>query len=163
MAKKEKSDKVVNTQVSLNVKEAKDFLRHIFKNNQFLQESGKKPVSVEVISDAGIGKTSIIEQLSQEMGCHFVKLNLAQMEEVENLVGFPLKEFEVCRGTEKCEWIPEHALDQYLKLGFTFTGNKRASYAIPEWIEGKEEGGILLLDDAWRADPRFVNAVMEIN
>lgn len=152
MAKKEKSDKIANTQVSLNVKEAKEFCRHIFRNNRYLQEQGKRPVSIEIISDAGIGKTSIVEQLAQEEKVHFVKLNLAQMEEVENLVGFPLKEFEVCaKDGTKCEWIPEHALDQYLNLGFTFTGEKRASYATPEWINGKEEGGILLLDDAWRA------------
>jgi hypothetical protein len=36
------------------------------------------------------------------------------------------------------------------------------SYAAPEWIAGKEDGGILLLDDWNRADTRFIQAVMEL-
>jgi hypothetical protein len=36
------------------------------------------------------------------------------------------------------------------------------SYCAPEWISGKEKGGILLLDDWNRADIRFIQAVMEL-
>jgi hypothetical protein len=36
------------------------------------------------------------------------------------------------------------------------------SHAAPEWIQGKGEGGILILDDFSRADHRFMQAVMEI-
>jgi hypothetical protein len=36
------------------------------------------------------------------------------------------------------------------------------SYAAPEWIEGKKEGLILLLDDFNRADNRFLQAAMEL-
>lgn len=36
------------------------------------------------------------------------------------------------------------------------------SYCPPEWISGKEKGGILLLDDWNRADTRFIQAVMEL-
>ena len=36
------------------------------------------------------------------------------------------------------------------------------SYSPPEWISGKEDGGILLLDDWNRADIRFIQAVMEL-
>ena len=35
-------------------------------------------------------------------------------------------------------------------------------YCPPEWISGKEKGGILLLDDWNRADMRFIQAVMEL-
>lgn len=166
MAKKKEGGNPVNTQISLTVKRSKEFLKHIIENNQFLQKNGKRPVSVEIVSDAGIGKTSIVQQVAEESGLQFVKINLAQIEELGDLVGFCFKEFEVClKGEgfqEKCEWIPESALDQYLKLGYTFMNNSRMSYAAPEWISGKEEGGILLLDDAWRGDTRFVNAVMEL-
>ena len=165
MAKKEKSGNPTNTQISLNVKETKDFLRHIIENNKFLQTGGKRPVSVEIISDAGIGKTSIVQQMAEEQGLDFVKINLAQIEELGDLVGFCFKEFEVCKTDEgaKCEWIPESALTQYLEEGYKFMNNSRMSYAEPEWIQGKKDtGGILLLDDAWRGDSRFVNAVMEL-
>jgi hypothetical protein len=36
------------------------------------------------------------------------------------------------------------------------------SYCPPEWISGKDNGGILLLDDWNRADMRFIQAVMEL-
>ena len=159
MAKKEKTK---HAQVSLNVKEAKQFLKHIIDNNRYLQKQNKPPVAVEVIGDSGIGKTSTIVQLANELDLNFVKLNLAQIEELGDLVGFPIRQFEVCQDNDKCLWIDEHAVDEYTKQGFKFTGKNRMSYCPPEWISGKTNGGILLLDDWNRADIRFIQAVMEL-
>jgi nucleoside-triphosphatase THEP1 len=147
--------------ISINVNELKDFLGHIINNNKFLQEQGKSPVSVEVIGESGIGKTSAIIQLAKEQNLSFVKLNLAQIEEIGDLVGFPIRQFEVEINNEKT-WVDEHAFDEYMKLGYNSTGLNRMSYCPPEWISGKEEGGILLLDDWNRADVRFIQAVMEL-
>jgi nucleoside-triphosphatase THEP1 len=147
--------------ISINVNELKDFLGHIINNNKFLQEQGKSPVSVEVIGESGIGKTSAIIQLAKEQNLSFVKLNLAQIEEIGDLVGFPIRQFEVEINNEKT-WVDEHAFDEYMKLGYSSTGLNRMSYCPPEWISGKEEGGILLLDDWNRADVRFIQAVMEL-
>ena len=159
MAKKEKTK---HAQVSLNVKEAKQFLKHIIDNNRYLQQQNKPPVAVEVIGDSGIGKTSTIVQLANELDLNFVKLNLAQIEELGDLVGFPIRQFEVCQNNDKCLWIDEHAVDEYTKQGYAFTGKNRMSYCPPEWISGKSTGGILLLDDWNRADIRFIQAVMEL-
>jgi hypothetical protein len=147
--------------ISINVNELKDFLGHITANNRYLQEQGKSPVSVEVIGESGIGKTSAIIQLAKEQNLNFVKLNLAQIEEIGDLVGFPIRQFEVQMNDEKT-WVDEHAFDEYMKLGYSSTGLNRMSYCPPEWISGKEEGGILLLDDWNRADVRFIQAVMEL-
>jgi hypothetical protein len=147
--------------ISINVNELKDFLGHIIENNKFLQGKGKSPVSVEVIGESGIGKTSAIIQLAKEQNLSFVKLNLAQIEEIGDLVGFPIRQFEVKMNDEKT-WVDEHAFDEYMKLGYQSTGLNRMSYCPPEWISGKEEGGILLLDDWNRADVRFIQAVMEL-
>jgi hypothetical protein len=149
-------------QVSLNVNEAKTFLKHIINNNRFLQSNSKPPVAVEVVGDSGIGKTSTIIQLANELDLNFVKLNLAQIEELGDLVGFPIRQFEVCKDTNDCIWIDEHAVDEYTKQGYRFTGQNRMSYCPPEWISGKTNGGILLLDDWNRADVRFIQAVMEL-
>ena len=46
--------------LSLNPNELKDFLKHIITNNRYLQDSGKSPVSTEVVGESGIGKTSSI-------------------------------------------------------------------------------------------------------
>jgi len=147
--------------ISINVNELKDFLGHIISNNRFLQEQGKSPVSVEVIGESGIGKTSAIIQLAKEQNLNFVKLNLAQIEEIGDLVGFPIRQFEVEINNEKT-WVDEHAFDEYMKLGYSSTGQNRMSYCPPEWIANKEKGGILLLDDWNRADVRFIQAIMEL-
>ena len=148
--------------MSLNIKEAKQFLKHIINNNRYLQAQGKPPVAVEVVGDSGIGKTSTILQLAKETDLHFVKLNLAQIEELGDLVGFPIRQFEVCKTENDCLWIDEHAVEEYTKQGYSFTGKNRMSYCPPEWISGKTSGGILLLDDWNRADVRFIQAVMEL-
>ena len=148
--------------VSLNINEAKEFLSHIVKNNRFLQENKKLPVAVEVIGDSGIGKTSMVLQVAKELDLNLVKLNLSQIEELGDLVGFPIRQFEVCKDKDNCIWIDEHAVEEYTKLGYKFTGQNRMSYCPPEWIVGKTKGGILLLDDWNRADIRFIQAVMEL-
>ncbi len=150
------------SQVSLNIKETKDFLKHIISNNRYLQQNNKPNVSVELIGDSGIGKTSTIVQLAKELDLNFIKLNLAQIEELGDLIGFPIRQFEVCLTDNDCIWIDEHAVTEYTKQGYKFTGKNRMSYCPPEWISGKDNGGILLLDDWNRADVRFIQAIMEL-
>jgi len=66
-------------QVNLNVTELKGFVNHIITNNRYLQSNNKSPVSVEVVGESGIGKTSTIVELAKENNLDFVKLNLAQI------------------------------------------------------------------------------------
>jgi hypothetical protein len=158
---KSKATKIATTSVSLNVHELKDFLKHIIDNNRYLQSSNKPMVSTEVVGDSGIGKTSAIVQLAEELDLNFVKLNLAQIEEIGDLVGFPIRQFEM-KDKNKNEWVDENSVEDYRKKGFESTGLNRMSYCPPEWISGKTNGGILLLDDWNRADMRFIQAVMEL-
>ena len=176
-------------QVNLNIDEVKDFVNHVITNNRKIQEEGKNPVAIEVVGESGIGKTSTIIELAKENNLNFVKLNLAQIEELGDLVGFPVRQFQMY--TEKTikkvddlnytakagadlaklggtvtkkvgQWVDELAVDAYLKNGYKMTGKNRMSYAAPEWIADVKEGGILLLDDWNRADVRFIQAVMEL-
>jgi hypothetical protein len=158
---KSKATTTANASVSLNVHELKDFLKHIIDNNRYLQENKKPMVSTEVVGDSGIGKTSSIIQLADELGLNFVKLNLAQIEEIGDLVGFPIRQFEM-KDKKTSEWVDENSVEDYRKKGFESTGLNRMSYCPPEWISGKTNGGILLLDDWNRADMRFIQAVMEL-
>lgn len=173
-------------QVNLNIDELKGFLQHIISTNRALQEQNKKPVAVEVVGDSGIGKTSTILQVAQENGLDLVKLNLAQIEEIGDLVGFATKEYQMYKevpanpgtlnvktnaldqimaaeSTKKVgQWVDAEAVKHLLDKGWQMTGKKRTSYAAPEWIADKKAGGILLLDDWNRADSRFIQAVMEL-
>ena len=174
-------------QVNLNIDELKGLLQHIITTNRKLQEENKKPVAVEVVGDSGIGKTSTILQVARESGLDLVKLNLAQIEEIGDLVGFSTKEYQMYKevpakvdtlnmktsaldqiataesSTKKVgQWVDAEAVKHLLDKGWQMTGKKRTSYAAPEWIADKKAGGILLLDDWNRADSRFIQAVMEL-
>ena len=152
-------------EVNLNIDELQDFVGHIITNNRHLQAGGKKPVAIEVVGESGIGKTTSIMDMTAKHGLDFVKLNLAQIEELGDLVGFPIKQFQMW--TEKDnkkigKWVDEVAVNDHSKLGFQTTGKSRMSYSAPEWIADKKAGGVLLLDDWNRADTRFIQACMEL-
>ena len=149
-------------QVQLNINELKDFLGHMVSNNQHIQAQGKVPVAVNIEGDAGLGKTSSLMQLAAEMNMAVIKLNLSQIEELGDLVGFPFKEFEMIREDGAKRWVQESLMDTYLKNKFRPTGASRMSHAAPEWIQGQQEGGFLILDDYTRADHRFMQATMEL-
>ena len=149
------------SQVKLNVDEMKTFIKHMVNNNKYIQETGKVPVAVNIEGEAGLGKTSAIMQLGSELEMQVVKLNLAQLEELGDLVGFPVKEFQVKNNEGKSLWVTEQEIDTANKKGFKVV-DKRMSHAAPEWIQGRGEGGFLVLDDYTRADHRFMQACMEL-
>ena len=145
----------------LNVDELKGFLKHMVDNNQYIQKEGKIPVAINIEGDAGLGKTSAIMQLGKEMQMDVVKINLSQIEELGDLVGFPVKEFKIQNKEGKSTWIMDSQMDAAMKKGYKVV-DKRMSHAAPEWIQGKSEGGFLVLDDYTRADHRFMQATMEV-
>ena len=148
-------------QVQLNVEELKSFIKHMVGNNQHIQSEGKVPVAINIEGDAGLGKTSAIMQLGKEMNMDVVKLNLSQLEELGDLVGFPVKEFQIQNAEGQTKWIGEAQVNAAITKGYKVV-EKRMSHAAPEWIQGKGEGGFLILDDYTRADQRFMQATMEI-
>ena len=152
-------------EVNLNIDELQDFVGHIITNNRHLQSENKNPVAIEVVGESGIGKTTSIMDMTKAHGLDFVKLNLAQIEELGDLVGFPIKQFQMWQeqnGKKIGKWVDEIAVKDHSMLGFQTTGKSRMSYSAPEWIADKKQGGVLLLDDWNRADVRFIQACMEL-
>ena len=152
-------------QVKLNSTELKDFIKHVINNNRFIQSQGKVPTALNVVGNAGLGKTTVVSNLAKEEGMQFVKINLAMIEELSDLVGFPVKEFQIGKDTPdglKTKWVTEMEAELAVKAGFKLTGARRSAYCAPEWISGKGESGILLLDDYTRADPRMIQACMDL-
>ena len=119
------------SQVKLNVDELKTFLKHIVSNNQHIQKEGKIPVAVNIEGDAGLGKTSAIIQLAEELKMDVVKLNLSQIEELGDLVGFPYKEFLMQREDGKQQWVQESLMVTYIKNKYRPMNQSRMSHAAP--------------------------------
>ena len=143
------------TSNEMTLNEFKEVFSYLLDNNKQLEDKGLRPIAVGIEGPAGIGKTSVIEEIANERNMTLVKVQLAQLEEIGDLVGFPIKEYEVAwveNGQIKDKrWIPEiqtKNLDIRLKL----TGKVRMSYAPPAWLPTEENsnGVILFLDDYTR-------------
>lgn len=148
----------------INLDEFKTIFHYIIDNNKRLVNEGKMPTAIALEADAGIGKTSTILQIAEEMNMGFIKLNLSQCEELGDLIGFPIKEYYVCSDDGDCQWVSSDLLAYYLQNGYKVQNMTRMSYAPPTWMpkEENEQGCILLLDDYSRALPMFLQATMEL-
>lgn len=151
----------------MTLNEFKEVFTYLLDNNKHLEDNNLRPIAVGVEGEAGIGKTSLIEAIAKERGMTICKINLAQLEEIGDLIGMPIKEYEVAwieNGQIKDKrWMPENQtknLDLRLKL----TGRVRMSYAPPAWLPADENpnGTIVFLDDYTRANSMFMQATMEI-
>ena len=163
------------TAITLN--EFREILNYtIDNNNDNLAKRGVKPIALNLVGEKGIGKTSILKQVAEERGMTFVKLNVAQLDEVGDIVGFPVKEYEAQLFKQekqedgnikivpsKIVWGNEQMFKSLNPKSYKFTGNTRMGYAKPAWVPGYNENGVLLdLDDFTRATPVFLNAMMDL-
>ena len=148
----------------MNITALKQVINYILDNNENLQAEGKGKITVEIIGDAGLGKTSLIEQIAQERGARFVKINLSQLEEVGDLVGIPSKQYCMYSPTGEEKWVTEKTINQFISMGYTLcpTCEPRMSYAVPEWVpQDPEEKVLLLLDDYSRIDNKFLEKLIQ--
>lgn len=157
----------------INIDQCKNVIKHVVNTNRTLQAKGTKPIAINVIGPAGLGKSSAIEQVGVELGFkkeNVVMLNLASLDEIGDLIGIPVNEYRAIKTVQeegkdpvkKEKWITEAALPTYERAGWLVTGEARMSYSTPEWIAGLSGPGILVLDDYTRASQRFTQAVMEL-
>ena len=138
------------------LKQLDETIKHVIQNNRFLEANGKKTIAVEIIGNSGIGKTSLVEQIASDLNTCYVKKNLAQLDELSELIGHPIREFKTVDGI----WVNEKQLDQQQ---YSLTGETRTTHCPPSWIpKENKNGGILLLDDYSRAQQRFIQATMEL-
>ena len=139
----------------MTISEFTGVFNYLLDNNKKLQEAGQTPIAIGLEGEAGIGKTAIVEEVAEERGMTFCKLNLSQLEEVGDLCGFPMKEvlltWKTSNGETKNRWWPESMLNR-VPNGVSVTSQTRMSYAPPAWLpkEDNDNGCILLLDDYTR-------------
>jgi hypothetical protein len=151
----------------MTISEFTTVFNYLLDNNSNLEQKGLSPIAIGLEGEAGIGKTSIIEEVAEKRGMTFCKLNLSMLEEVGDLCGYPQKEILLkatnSEGKVFTKWWPETMLNNAPK-GCQITSQTRMGYATPAWLprEQNPKGTILLLDDYSRANPLFMQATMEL-
>lgn len=151
----------------MTISEFTGVFNYLLDNNRQLQEKGLTPIAIGLEGEAGIGKTAVVEQVAKKRGMTYCKISLSQLEEVGDLVGFPMKEillqWKTKDGQSKSRWWPESLLDK-VPDNIQVTSTTRMAYAPPAWVPREENpnGVIVLLDDFSRANPLFMQATMEL-
>ena len=139
----------------MTIGEFTDVLNYLLDNNALLQEQGLAPIAIGIEGQAGIGKTSILQQVAEKRGMTLCKINLSQLEEVGDLVGFPQKEVLLTwkgkDGSMKTKWWPENLLSK-IPQNVVITSTVRMGYAPPAWLptEDNPNGTLVVLDDYTR-------------
>ena len=153
---------------TISMNQVKNLINYTIDNNKNLEKEGKTPIAISIEASAGIGKTSVVRQVAEERNMGFVKLNMSQLEEAGDLIGFPQVEYEcqvgklvVNENNEKkmqvlhgTAWVTAKQLDNPpVGIKYRQTGKTRMGYAKPAWVpEYNENGTICLLDDYVRKD-----------
>lgn len=138
-------------------------LSNVIKSNKELN----RPISVNIIGESGCGKTSMVRDLAFRNNLKPVKINLAQCQELGDIIGLPITFYQVGKKNEDDKYvktyIPKEAIDTYLKAGYSVTGKTKMGYSTPEWVQAAQgQNSLLLLDDFTRAEMHFQQAIMEI-
>lgn len=152
-------------QKQITIQEAQRLLEHMIVTNKQLQENNDTPVAISFMGPQGIGKTAIVQQVAEKLGMGFTKLSLHELEEVGDLVGYPIKEYQIVnKETGKTTWISEAMLDSVNADKWKKTSKPpHMAYAKPAWVPEKHENGnILLLDDYARSSQMLIQATMEL-
>ena len=143
----------------INLDEFKTIFKYIISNNKKLNDIGKNPITIGIEGSAGVGKTTIIQDIAHELGMTYVKLSLSQLEDVSEISGFPIKEYKVkifnSDDTVTEKWVAADILPTFNTLpcgSYEFTNESRMAYAPPTWLPREENpnGVILNLDDYTR-------------
>lgn len=141
----------------------KDLLKSQLLTNTSLIQRGNRPVCYNVQGSHGIGKTSIVKSICKELEYQFAMLNLANIDDLGNLVGYPYQSIEMVNDGGNVVVIREREIDSFIKLGYKATGKSSLQYSAPEWLTGMNEGpGVLFLDDYTRAAPFIMQATMSL-
>jgi len=141
--------------------EVYNILKETIEANDKIISFGGIPISVSVIGERGIGKSTIQKELAADLGRHFKKVSLAQYTQPEELVGYYQKETLVKKG-EVSHWITENMLPKFIDDGYEYTGKARTKPCPPDWVQDLREGSIIVLDDYSRSNSLFSQAIMEL-
>lgn len=151
--------------------EIQNWIKFAIKKNIERQEVGLPRCTLNVWGAPGTSKTSIVKALVNEQtmfegslqNIEVIDIPLAQIEELGDVLGFPVEEIEMANSAGNV-WIKavNSLIDSYLKEGYVNTGNQRTTYAPPSWVPRTAKPGVLLFDDGNRASQRIMKGLMQL-
>lgn len=136
-------------------------LKQVISANDTIMADGGIPVALSLVGTPGLGKTTICRELAKDLGRGFYKLNLAQLTEPSELVGYYSKEYQVVKGDD-VRWVTENLLPRSSEAGYKYANISRTSPCPPDWVVNLQDNSLLLLDDYSRGNSLFSQAVMEL-
>lgn len=118
------------------------------------------------------GKTSLVKSLANTPvewngkkydGFKVVDIPLAQIEEMGDILGYPVEEIKFTKDG-RTKWIKavDSLIRQFLDSGWDTDGEQRTIYAPPSWVPKDECPGIILFDDGNRASQRIMKGLMQL-
>lgn len=161
--------------------EAREWLLASISDNISRAAAGQPRASLDIWGPPGMGKTSIVKQLAgtevpwegKTAPIAVIDIPLAQIEEMGDILGYPVEEAEMERYagaagaiSESRETIWVKAADAVIaaknREGYAVTGGKRTTYAPPAWAPKEARPGVLLFDDGNRASQRIMKGLMQL-
>ena len=141
-------------------------------NNVLENTNRKKRVTLSVNGIPGCGKTDVVKSLEsvpiewngkKYEGFQIVDIPLAQIEEMGDVLGYPVEEIKMLNNG-KTQWIKavDSLIGEYMGKGWFTDGEQRTIYAPPAWVPKEERPGVLLFDDGNRASQRILRGLMQL-
>ena len=121
---------------TVNPKQLRRILDHVFSRNNALQGKGQRGTPVLIWGSHGLGKTQSVIDYARENQWKVAYCAPAQFEEMGDLHGMPT----------------------LMDPDKTISGDEYTVYSPPEWVPKEEGPGILLLDDINRAFGNIASA-----
>lgn len=157
------ASKVKQEKVFLKPSEVKLKVLEFIESNTQLEKRGLLKNALSFVGEPGIAKTSSVLQVCQENNIGIEKVNMANIDDLGEITGYPMKEYEMKKNSD-IQWANDKNHESFLRLGYLDTGSTRTGYAEPKWVNSLRnyEKSVLLLDDSLRSQPRFINALMDL-
>jgi hypothetical protein len=158
----------VEKQITLKPDQVKEKIVQFVDNNCILESKGLLKNSINFVGEPGVAKTSSIIQACIENNIGYEKINLANIDDLGDICGFPCVESEMTfkekDGNIIHDWVNNKAYDFKLNQDWHPTGRTRTAYSEPKWVSNlrNHEKSVLILDDSLRAQQRFINATMDL-
>lgn len=129
-------------------------------------------ITLNIMGAPGTSKTALVKSLEKTPvewngkkydGFKLVDIPLAMVEEMGDLLGYPVEEIKFTKNSE-VKWIKavDSLIKDFMEKGWTTDGEQRTIYAPPSWVPKEECPGVLLFDDGNRASQRIMKGLMQL-